>query len=142
MTKESEFRKGVEELKKQYKEDFKLRQEFLKKFESLKRKAKISKYLQELEGMLNNLSDSFAEDMLQKLKEEAEIENQKTEMILEQFKQELNVSTKPEKKQPKKIIKSLGDLEETNEASVEEKQTAQINPENPQNTKTLGDNEL
>ena len=140
MTKESEFRKGVEELKKQYKEDFKLRQEFLKKFESLKRKAKISKYLQELEGMLNNLSDSFAEDMLRKLQEETEIENQKTEMILEQFKQELNVKTK--EKQPKKVTKSLGDLEETNEASIEENQTEQPEPENPQNTKTLGDNEL
>jgi len=142
MTKESEFRKGVEELKKQYKEDFKLRQEFLKKFESLKRKAKISKYLQELEGMLNNLSDNFAEDMLRKLQEESEIENQKTEMILEQFKQEMNIKTETKKDRTGKVIKSLGDMEETNNTSVEENKTEQPKPENPQNTKTLGDNEL
>ncbi len=131
MTEESNFRKGVEELKKAYKEEFKKRKEFLDKIKSLARKQKLNQYLSEMESMLAGLSDSAMQQILDDLKLETEIENSKTEDLLRQFKREIrntNPSNPP--------TKTLGEIEDPEESQNQE------SPQNQAPKKTLGDNEF
>ncbi len=133
MTEESNFRKGVEELKKIYKEEFKKRQEYLKKLKSLARKQKLNKYLAELENMLGGLSNVAMEQIINDLNMEAETEEIKTEDLLKRFKEE--VEGKKTKKTPQTPSKTLGDIEEPEE-DEEESSSSNLPP------RTLGDNEF